>query len=53
MQLLDMKQEQKAALNKAEALLGADGHVMTVAEAEGYETAMARIVGPWHNHQGA
>lgn len=43
MHLLDLKQEQKAALNKAEALLGADGHVMTVAEAEGYETAMAKF----------
>lgn len=39
--LIDLKQNQKAALDKAEALLGGLSHVMTTAENEGYITAMA------------
>ena len=38
--LFDLKQQQKAALDKAEALLGANDHVMTATEAEGYKAAM-------------
>jgi HK97 family phage major capsid protein len=41
MKLIDLKQQQKAALDKAEALLGASDHVMTTAETEGYSAAMA------------
>ena len=41
MKLIDLKQQQKAALDKAEALLGASDHVMTVAETEGHNAAMA------------
>jgi HK97 family phage major capsid protein len=41
MNLIDLKQQQKAALDKAEALLGATDHVMTVSENEGYTAAMA------------
>jgi HK97 family phage major capsid protein len=41
MNLLDLKQQHKAALDKAEALLGASDHVMTVAENENYTNAMA------------
>ena len=39
--LFELKQAQKAALDKAEALLGANDHVMTPAENEGYTAAMA------------
>ena len=39
--LFELKQAQKAALDKAEALLGANDHVMTTAETEGYTEAMA------------
>jgi HK97 family phage major capsid protein len=38
--LFDLKQQQKAALDKAEALLGANDHVMTATESEGYQAAM-------------
>jgi HK97 family phage major capsid protein len=41
MNLIDLKQQQKAALDKAEALLGASDHVMTASENEGYTAAMA------------
>ncbi len=40
MNLFELKQQQKEALNKAEALLGANDHVMTATEAEGYQAAM-------------
>jgi HK97 family phage major capsid protein len=40
MNLFELKQQQKAALDKAEALLGANDHVMTTTEAEGYQAAM-------------
>ncbi len=39
--LFELKQQQKAALDKAEALLGANDHVMTQAEEEGYKASMA------------
>lgn len=39
--LTELKQAHKAHLDKAEALLGASDHVMTAAETEGYNTAMA------------
>jgi len=38
--LFELKQQQKAALDKAETLLGANDHVMTAPEAEGYQAAM-------------
>lgn len=41
MNLFELKKQQKAALDKAEALLGSAGHVMTTAESENYNTAMA------------
>jgi HK97 family phage major capsid protein len=41
MNLLELKKMQKAALDRAEALLGAHDHVMTTAEQENYSTAMA------------
>jgi HK97 family phage major capsid protein len=41
MNLLELKQQHKAALDKAEALLGASDHVMTTAENENYTNAMA------------
>ena len=41
MKLIDLKAQQKAALDKAEALLGATDHVMTASENEGYTAAMA------------
>ena len=40
--LITLKQEQKACLDKAEALLGGPDHVMTTAENEGYTAAMAK-----------
>ncbi len=43
MNLFEMKQAQKAALDKAEALLGANDHVMTVAEQKDYEAAMDKF----------
>jgi HK97 family phage major capsid protein len=39
--LFDLKQQQKAALDKAEALLGSANHVMTTAETEQYNNVMA------------
>jgi len=39
--LFELKKQQKAALDKAEALLGANDHVMTAAENENYTAAMA------------
>ena len=45
MQLTDLKQQHKAALDKAEAMLGAQGHVMTTSELEGYNAAMAEAKG--------
>ncbi|MGO9937184.1 MAG: phage major capsid protein [Terracidiphilus sp.] len=41
MNLIELKQKQKAALDKAEALLGPPDHVMTKAENEQYNAAMA------------
>lgn len=41
MNLFELKQQQKAALTKAESLLGADDHKMTASEEEGYKAAMA------------
>lgn len=41
MNLFDLKRQQKAALDKAEALLGSAGHVMSTAENENYNSAMA------------
>ncbi len=43
MNIFELKQEQKAALAKAEALLGANDHVMTVAENEQYNAAMDKF----------
>lgn len=40
--LFELKQEQKAALDKAEALLGAHDHVMTASEESQYKEAMGR-----------
>lgn len=41
MNLFELRQQHKAALDKAETLLGASDHVMTTAETEQYNTAMA------------
>jgi len=42
MNIFELKQEHKAALDKAEALLGARDHMMTAAEAEQHAAAMHR-----------
>jgi HK97 family phage major capsid protein len=42
MNIFEMKQEHKAELDKAEAMLGAQGHVMTVSESEQHGGAMLR-----------
>ncbi|MFP5210841.1 MAG: phage major capsid protein [Acidobacteriota bacterium] len=41
--LFDLKREQKAALDAAEAMLGPNGHTMTKAEEENYNTHMAKF----------
>ncbi len=43
--LFQLKQEQKASLDAAESLLGTKDHVMTAAESEKYDAAMARAEG--------
>lgn len=48
MNLQELRQEQKAALDKAEALLGPPDHVMTTAEKEGYDAAMAKFTSLSH-----
>ena len=53
MKLLELKQEHKAALDKAEAALGGRDHVMTKAETEIYDEAMSRAEGICPNHQAA
>jgi HK97 family phage major capsid protein len=41
--LIELKQEQKAALDAAEAALGSRDHVMNTAEAAAYDQAMAKV----------
>ena len=43
MNLFELKQEQKAALDKAEALLGPNNHVMNASETEQYNAAMNKF----------
>ena len=42
MNIFELKQEHKAALDRAEAALGEKGHTMTTADNEQYDSAMKR-----------